>query len=687
MSNRDETAIELLIIERSLDAAENYVTTLRNAGIAVHPHRADKGKPLTDALADPSLDLILCSADTEKSDFNAKIELCRGSRPDIPVVVVYQDQDPDVLLQALKSGARDVVATADGEHLQLVVKREFKDLLIRRELEQTRALLRETESRCASLIDNSRDAIAYVHEGMHILANPAYLAMFGHEEMEDLEGLPVLDMIAPDDHAKFKGFLRAQGEESTRLEVRCRHSKGEIFDALLEFSSASIEGESCTQITIRGADQARGGQTDSFLDPHTGLANRQRFFECINTSIAAKADSQETGWLFYIVVDDFQQIRTSIGIAASDDLLKEFAGILSGVAGEGVELARFGDHTFTLLAQSATKQEAEQLAARIHARVLEHDFAAKSGVMDATCSIGIARVTGETANGQEALNHAYHASEAARQKDNGGTTMFYSEQTPPPAEEEAGSETQLNRLIQHALKNDRFRLVYQPIVSLEGESRETYAVMTRLLDNNDEEILPEYFMNTAEQQGLMRDIDRWVILHAIRELVSQRGQGRKVNFFISLSASTLKDSDFLVWICDRIREESAKGAWFTFQINSEVIRSHLREAKALMEGLRKIKCLLAIDQYGLSEKAEAMLKHLPVDYVKYDPSLIEGLSKSQEKQDRLSGLNEKVHDHDIKSIALGVEDANSMAVLWNIGVDYIQGYFLQEPSESMFYEF
>jgi diguanylate cyclase (GGDEF)-like protein/PAS domain S-box-containing protein len=421
--------------------------------------------------------------------------------------VIYQDQEPEILLQALRAGARDVVATEDPDHMQLVVKREFNDLLVRRELKRTLAALRETEARCATLINNSRDAIAYIHEGMHILANPAYLEMFGHQDMEALEGLPILDMIAADDHNKFKGFLRTEEAGQSQLEVRCQHSGGETFDALLEFSAASIDGESCTQITIRDTTQQDAHLKQkldqiSNQDPQTGLSNRQHFFAQINEAIVAKGGSKEKDWLFYIVIDDFQQIRSSTGIAASDIFLKGFAAILKGIAEDRTLLARFGDHTFTMLLKGGSAAEAVALSKTIHHRVQEHDFSAEAGVLDQTCSIGITRLNSDTSNGQEAVNHAYHACEKARGESRNNTS-FYDEQAMQPGSEEAGNEASLNQLIQHALENDRFRLVYQPIVSLQGESRETYAVLTRLIDNNDEEILPEYFMKVAEQSGQM----------------------------------------------------------------------------------------------------------------------------------------------------------------------------------------
>src|SRR6185369_5130483 len=92
--------------------------------------------------------------------------------------------------------------------------------------------------RCDALLDSSRDPIAYVHEGMHVRANKAYLEIFGFEEFEEIEGMSILDMIAPEDADDFKTLLK-------------KRSDGSAFDAIMEFAEATYEGEPCQQISFR----------------------------------------------------------------------------------------------------------------------------------------------------------------------------------------------------------------------------------------------------------------------------------------------------------------------------------------------------------------------------------------------------------------------------------------------------
>lgn len=692
MNGNPETdiPIRLLVIESSLNEAEAHISTLRNAGLVVHPTIAVDDEALLDIAEDDKPELILLSLPDTPEQLTSTLKLCRAAFDDTPYVILYGDPetDPKTLIQAMRDGARDVVCADDPDHLQLVIMRESEAISVRQELASTEQKLKEAEALCNTLIASSQDAIAYIHEGMHMQANPAYLQMFGYVDMGELEGLPILDLVPAKDHKTIKSFLRTLGRERAELDISCQNSAGEIFDAKLEFSPATYDGEPCTQLIIRNEAQNKElEQTIELLsnqDAQTGLANRQYFMAKMEQQITTLRESGDGCSLFYIVVDDFRDIRVDIGITASDNLLKELAGILSSNIDKNELISRFGDHSFTILSTKHNPIDVETMAERLRLLVEEYIYQETN----VTCCIGVSLLDAEIASSQDLINRAYHAYEAARNAGGNHYSLYdASEMQASYGEDNTGDEARINELIEHALENDRFRLVYQPIVSLQGDSREHYAVLTRLLDKNNEEILPDHFIRYAKQGEQMAKVDRWVINKAIEELAEQRKEGKKVNFFISISSAGLEDEGMLLWICDCLRKHSAKGPWITFQIQDKELRNHIQSAKKLIEGLKKIKCQLAIDQFGASPKAETLLKHLPVDFVKFDFELMQDLASSQEQQDHLNELNALAKQHNIKTIAMGVEDANSLAILWTVGVNYIQGYFLQEPSENISYEF
>jgi EAL domain-containing protein (putative c-di-GMP-specific phosphodiesterase class I) len=185
----------------------------------------------------------------------------------------------------------------------------------------------------------------------------------------------------------------------------------------------------------------------------------------------------------------------------------------------------------------------------------------------------------------------------------------------------------------------------------------------------------------------MHELDRWVIKNAIAELAKQRKQGKKINFLINISGSSLDDDALLLFVCDCLRDYEAKGSWVTFQFDDSEARSHLQKLQKFAEGLKKIKCKTCIDHFGLAKKPEAILNSFPIDFVQFHSSFLSDLSENQDKQDKLNHLNELVQAENIKTIASGVEEPGSLAILWSIGINYIRGYFIQEPSVSIDYDF
>ncbi len=690
-----DDAIDLLVIGNTTPEIEAYLDEIRNAGVAAHAIRIDHdAEQLGQTLkTQRSLDILIYTLEGNEFGVSQLFGVLSVTNPHLPVVAVAEEPDEEKRLELMRQGVADLVVRKDAAHLAQVVLREYRHLKMLRRMQQIERQLQEAEERCNALTENSRDAIAYVHEGMHVTANQAYMELFGLAGEDEIEGLPILDMIAPSEHKSFKKLLRdisADSEHSTEMKTKCLRSDGKEFNAELLFTPASIDGEPCTQVVIR--DQSVSREVEEKLrllstqDVQTGLYNRQYFLNLLESETRNQCDfGNNKQTLLYITLDNFSEIRNKAGIKYSDALLLEIAGLLRGIVGRENLLSRFGDHTFAILAPGDRPDEATQLAQRIFEQVRDHDYRDYTLEPKPSCTIGIAFTSDQISSGHEFITQAYNACERARSE---GISLYAMKTGEVVAEDTtSASEAHLDHLIRFALEHDQFYLVYQPIVSLHGDTRENYAVMLRLMDENKEEIQPDHFMSQAAAIGKTLELDRWVIRNAIKELANQRKQGQKINFFIHITGASLDDDTLLLFICDCLRDYEAKGPWVTFQVNDSDARSHLHQLKKLSDGLKKIKCKLCIDHFGLTKKPESLLNELPLDYIQFDASFLEGLSEDQVKQDNLNHLNEGIQERNIKTIASGVEEASSLAILWTIGVNYIRGYFIQEPTQTITYDF
>jgi EAL domain-containing protein (putative c-di-GMP-specific phosphodiesterase class I) len=229
----------------------------------------------------------------------------------------------------------------------------------------------------------------------------------------------------------------------------------------------------------------------------------------------------------------------------------------------------------------------------------------------------------------------------------------------------------------------QLRLVYQPIVSLMGDTQENYSVLVRLLDGDQTLHEAKAFLGTASAAGRMGDIDRWVIAHAIEELARQRGEGHRLNFFLNIGEDTLRDEELIVWICDRLRDFDARGNWLTFQFPAEEARRNLAPLSKLVEGLKKIKSRIALTRYLQLDDAQMLMQSIPLDFLLFAQDFAGGLADDKAKQQQLITGANLAREFNVKSIVTGVEDARALTVLWTAGIDYVQGNFLQRPSPTI----
>lgn len=688
----EEKLLHLIIVEESPNDAEAIANLLRNAGYVVRHQYARDTETLIAALERHTPDLVICADGLEEANLSNVLDTLKEQKLETPVILVGDEANEPQVIEALRAGATDLVSFDQPEHLGLVVARERKNLDIRRRLQFFERSYQETERRCRALLDSSRDAIAYVHDGMHIYANQSYLEMFGFDDLEEIEGHPIMDMVAPSDHGRFKEFLRSYGKsenQEDKLEVECLSAVRGEFKAVMEFAPAAIEGEPCTQIVIR--DQAA---TDPELaeklkylskqDVVTGLFNRQYFMEELNVAVNNAVSGSGNSTLLYILIDNFKSVKENVGLAASDLVVKDIADIVREKTGDKGIAARFGDNSFTVLCRGDDVDAATALAEAIRHAVEEHIVDVEGRSATVTCSIGIGLVTEATPTAQEALSRADLACEVARS--NGGNRFHLHN---PVTDEQVGKEReeQWKQLLTEALEQDRFRLVYQPIVSLKGNTREKYEVLLRMQDADGNEVMPRKFLPVAMEQNMMADIDRWVVRKAIEALAEHRRQGHDTQFFIKISAASLGDPELPLWINEQIKSAHLQGDALVFEIAEKDVGQHLKNAKAFFKAISALRCKTSLEHFGSASNSLQIFKHVDADFLKINGALIHNLMSDESNQAMVRSIVELAHSMDRECIAEFVEDASSLTVLYQYGVDYIQGYFLQEPQATLNFDF
>jgi diguanylate cyclase (GGDEF)-like protein/PAS domain S-box-containing protein len=683
---KTDNIIKLLLIEDSVEEAEQIISILRNGGIAVRPARASNEAELEAALEQQTPDVIIANLDASELGLaQVSSSVSRGGR-DVALIATGRGLNEDKIVAAFHDGAHGLALRDRPDHMQMIVRREFEALTMRRSVRRIEAALRESERRCEALLDSSRDPIAYVHEGMHVRANKAYLEMFGFDDFEDVEGMSILDMIAADDADDFKALLKrlSRGEKPPqRLNLKAQRSDGSTFDATMEFAEASYEGEPCQQITFRRqmVDANLAQELDALRqkDLVTELFNRQHTIAQIESAATAAASGAVDQALLIIEPDNFKQVLDGVGLGNADVLLGDIAGLMRRHIGEEEIAGRIGEHTFAVLITKRTPDDTRQLADRLRKAFDERIFEIGKQSISLTVSVGGALIGEKNANAQTLLGQAQGALRSAQAEGGNRTSIF-----DPAAQDKAAAEKTKHwiALIDEALETDGFVLYYQPIVSLHGAEGEFYEVLLRMKGPKGE-ILPGHFLPIAEQNGKLPAIDRWVIGAAIRSIAERERAGHKTTFFIKLTPQSLEDQTLLAWIAQQLKNARQRGDSLVFEMPESKVVTSLKPARAFVKGLEQIHCGFALEQFGSGLNSFQLLKHIPAHYLKIDRNYMAELPKHKENQEKIKEICDQAHHAGKLTVAEFVEDAASMSILFSCGVNFVQGNFLQEPEKVM----
>jgi diguanylate cyclase (GGDEF)-like protein/PAS domain S-box-containing protein len=692
MPSQSRDTLHLLLLTRSQNDAEGLVSLLRNSGRATRAHMITSLDDFSSQIQEKSWDLVLAEPDAQDVSPQELLTQIKRLDKDLPVIMLAEDVDPMILESYLKQGACDVVPADESNLLSMVIHRELINLHSRRALRTTQVKLRDAEKRCQALLESSKDAVTYIHDGMHIYANQAYLELFGYENVDDLEGMPVMDMVSSRDQdnlkKSLKSFLMAGG--TVDLKYNGLKTDNTEFPITMALSSATYADESCTQIIIRAKSDRSELEAKlkeiSSRDLLTGLHNKPYFMDSLDSAVDRAVLKGNFSATMYINIDRFGKVKSQVGINNADTVLCSVANYLKSIKQEGDTLARIGEDIFAWLRPNINAEQALAIAEQYRHGIEHLVIDASSQTVTVTASIGLSLINDSSSEPNEILHRAHQAADSVRH-DHGhetgnGIHLYITEEKAPDNSDE-GIEQQVIA----ALKSSSFNLLFQPLINLKGDEQEHYETLLRLPQSDGEELSAGGFLNGfAISEELKRKIDRWVILHSTKLLSEHRQHNLKTRLFVNLSAASLMDNSLSTWIGVALKAAKLDSNSVIFQFNEEDATKFLTQAQKFTADLKSKGYSCALSRFGCSLNPFQTLKHLTLDYIKVDGSFTHELNQP-EALDTLKKMLADLHEQELKTIVPLVESASAVASLWQLGTHFIQGYYVQAPQNGMVYNF
>ena len=435
-------------------------------------------------------------------------------------------------------------------------------------------------------------------------------------------------------------------------------------------------------------------------DTLTGLYNRRKFEQQLDSAIQESQANKTDHALCYLDLDRFKIVNDTCGHAAGDELLKQVTKLLKQRIRSSDIFARLGGDEFGLLLHQCPIQTAQTIANQLRQLIHDFRFSWEDKIFKIGVSIGLVAIDSTTTNLASLLNKADAACYAAKESRN-CVHLYYEDIIVAQQWGQRQWIAILNRALEEDLCLDartydpaqhRFCLYAQKIVNLKDNGDRThYEILLRLIGESEEIIVPGAFLPAAERYDLMPAIDRWVVttFFASYEAYCQSRQEQNLKhptnvYTINLSGASINNQEFATFLQEQFDCYAIPPETICFEITETVAISNLGKAVTLIKQLKKLGCSIALDDFGSGMCSLTYLKNLPVDYLKIDGSFIKNIANDPVDYATVECFNHISQIMNIKTIAEFVEDDVILQNLKQIGIDYAQGYEIEKPQPLIF---
>jgi diguanylate cyclase (GGDEF)-like protein/PAS domain S-box-containing protein len=541
--------------------------------------------------------------------------------------------------------------------------------------------LRESERRLQALVRHGSDMITVVAPDTTVLYEAgAVRAMLGYEP-SDLEGAKLTEWLHPDDVPSLLALCAGANGHSESRELRLRHRDGGL--RTCEARATSLLGHevwdgvvlNVWDISERKALEERL-RHQAFHDGLTGLANRALFGDRLAHALVRGARTKRHVTVLMVDLDDFKSINDSLGHAAGDRLLGEFARRLQESMRAADTIARLGGDEFALiLDESASRADDERAARRIIAAA-RRPFRLEGRSFPVTVSVGVARSVPGASSAEQLVRDADLAMYAAKGEGKGGWALYRSEMHVATEE-----RLQLKAdLVKALASGDQLELYYQPVVALDGGGIVGLEALLRWNHPTRGQIPPAGFIPLAEETGAIVPIGRWVLREACRQGGAWVGEsGKRLSISVNVSARQLDDADLLEDVRAALSDSGLSPQRLVLEVTESELMRNVDGATKTLRAIKDLGVRIAIDDFGTGYSSLSQLERLPVDILKVDRSFAGTPEDRAEHAKLLRAVMEIGDSLRLSTIAEGIETEEQLEELRTLEYPLGQGFLFSRP--------
>jgi diguanylate cyclase (GGDEF)-like protein/PAS domain S-box-containing protein len=610
----------------------------------------------------------------------------RGCRA--PIILLTGQGDYEIDLEAIKYGASDYLIK--NELKPPVLERAIRYALERRKMEDE--LFHEKEQAIVAL-ESIGDSviITNTHGNITRLNRVAEnITGWNNQEAQGLSFHDIVKLINEDTHKpvndpissvlaqntiiNFPSQTIIQNRDNHEYAIEgtaspIRDREGHIAGIIIVFHDVTSTREMSKKMAYQASH-----------DSLTGLYNRGLFEEHLEQALQDAKNRNTENVLLYLDLDRFKLVNDTCGHFAGDQLLKQAASVMQQKIRHMDIIARLGGDEFGIILTNCPFSKAGEIGEKICQAIRDIHFTWNEKPFSIEVSIGAISINSASHSVSHLLSLADQSCYMAKEK--GGNRIHLYWENDSELLERRG-EMHWITMITNAFEKDRFRLYYQPIVSVHNHNQPNrYEILIRLIDDDGSIIPPSIFLPATQRYNMMTGIDHWVIetYFAFFQRKFKERQPESIPCCnINLSGATLNDDYFLDFIKEQLKQHQVPPTNICFEITETIAFNNYNKAIQFIKELKELGCLFALDDFGSGLSSFSYLKHLPVDYLKIDGSFVRNMADNQVDRIIVESIAQVGRLMGIQTIAEFVEDEAIFKIVQEIGIDYAQGYWSGKP--------
>lgn len=556
------------------------------------------------------------------------------------------------------------------------------------QLERHVSELDRSRSRFRDMADNISDWLWEIDiEGRYTYSSKKAEALLGYTPQQ-LVGSRMIDLMNSDDARRLGELLdmvKRERHPFYGFEYGAARKDGGA--VVLESNGSPIVDVDGNLTGYRGVtrDVTRRKDDESRLvylaehDPLTGLLSRQKFLDILSEEIRLAGPSGAPVAVLFVDLDDFKLVNDTHGHLVGDSLLRVVADLLAAQTGERNYLARLGGDEFGVVMRGYGPEEARQLAKRLLAAIESAQLAARETTVRLSACVGVCCYPEGGHDSETLLAHADIAMSRAKTL---GHNRYHVYQPSDKDIDTMRRTVNWQTVLQDALESDNLLLEFQPIVCISGRSMQKYfEALVRLRDRAGTVHVATRFMDTAEYTGQVTEIDKWVLRRVLAILAEQDCRDCRIS--LNLSGRSLGTPGFDEYFQEQLSAAAIRPQQLIFEVTETAAVAEMARARSFIATMKKLGYRFSLDDFGVGFSSFSYLKHLPVDQIKIDGSFIRHLDTNREDQIFVRAIVQVARELGLETVAEFVETADALALLFDYGIDFVQGYHIGKPGPDL----